>query len=108
MQQQSACRGVWSAGQMSEWQSGTTPSGEERLKAIRDEIVGDYSSFTEIAAALGCCERTVRNVVAKHNIRVVKINNKPHAKPIDFRRVLFGKIDPASPRPRGRPRKDRT
>jgi hypothetical protein len=75
---------------------------DEALKALRVEIVGDYRPFYEIATAIGCTVRTIYNLVARHDIRVVKINNVPHAKPADFRRALIG--DPTSPR-RGRPRK---
>jgi hypothetical protein len=87
---------------MSELMAGTT-SEDEALRALRDEIVGDYRPFTEIAAALGCCVRTVSNVAARHKIRVVKINNEPHAKPSEFRRALLG--EPPSARGRGRPHK---
>jgi hypothetical protein len=82
----------------------TTEMPDESLKALRAEIIGDYRPFGELARAMDCAVRSVYNFVARLGVKVIKINNVPHAQPTDFRRALLKEHDPPAPR-RGRPRR---
>jgi hypothetical protein len=73
--------------------------------ATREAIIGGRKLFSEIAMALGCCERSVANVVDKMNVPYVRFLNRRYAKPEDVCAAFVAREVNRDPRGRGRPRK---
>jgi hypothetical protein len=69
------------------------------------DLVGNKVTFQQIAAALGCSERSVYNVVNRLGIPFVRVLGKRLVDPADFRAALTKQQANAAPRGRGRPRK---
>jgi hypothetical protein len=68
------------------------------------DIVDDRRSFAEIATAVGCTERSVYNLVARHQIPFIRLLSKRYARPADIREALLRDETNRSPRARGRPK----
>ena len=71
----------------------------------RAEIVGQRWTFPQVAAALGCTERSVYSLVAELKIPFVRVLNKRFVDPGDIRAAIERRRVNAAPRTRGRPRK---
>lgn len=72
----------------------------------RADLLGrDMWTYGEIAAALGCTERSVYNLVDQLRIPYVRVLSKRLVNPADFRAALAKQRANAAPRGRGRPRK---
>ncbi len=71
----------------------------------RADLVGNLWTFGEIAAALGCTERSVYNLVDRMRVPFVRVLDKRMVSPADFRAALAKHQANAAPRGPGRPRK---
>jgi hypothetical protein len=71
------------------------------------ELVGNKLTFQQIAAALGCSERSVYNVVDQFRIPYVRVLGKRLVDPADFRAALAKQQANTAPRGRGRPQESR-
>ncbi len=79
--------------------------GAADAAAIRASIVGDWRPIKQIAKALGCCDRTVYNLVVRHKIPYLRVLNVRHARPADIHAALLREQVHAPARGRGRPRR---
>lgn len=74
--------------------------------AARADLLGrDLWTYGEIAAALGCTERSIYNLVDQLRIPYVRVLGKRLVNPADFRAALTKQQMNTAPRGRGRPRK---
>ena len=71
----------------------------------RAEIVGSRWTFQQVAAALGCTERSVYALVAELQIPFVRVLNKRFVDPSDIRAAIERRRVNAPARTPGRPRK---
>ena len=71
----------------------------------RAEIVGSRWTFQQVAAALGCTERSVYALVAELQIPFVRVLNKRFVDPGDIRAAIERRRLNTPPSRRGRPRK---
>ena len=70
------------------------------------DLVGDLWTYQQLAAALGCSERSVYNLIDQLRIPYVRVVGKRLVNPAAFRAALAKQQANAAPRGRGRPRKD--
>ncbi len=70
----------------------------------RADLVGNLWTFGEIAAALGCTERSIYNLVDQFRIPYVRVVGKRLVNPSDVRAALAKQQHNAPARGRGRPR----
>ncbi len=69
------------------------------------DLVGDLWTYQQLAAALGCSERSIYNLIDQLHIPYVRVLGKRLVKPADFRTALAKQQANTAPRGRGRPRK---
>lgn len=69
------------------------------------ELIGPRWNYQQIAAALGCTERAVYQLIDKYHIPFVKILNRRYVEPAAIREAILRAQTSAAPRGRGRPRK---
>ncbi len=69
------------------------------------DLVGDLWTYQQLAAALGCSERSIYNLIDQLRIPYVRVLGKRLVKPADFRAALAKQQANTAPRGRGRPRK---
>ncbi len=85
-----------------------TPSLTDPLAGpppARAELVGQRWTFQQVAAALGCTERSVYALVAELQIPFVRVLNKRFVDPGDIRAAIERRRLNTPPSRRGRPRK---
>ena len=71
----------------------------------RAEIVGQRWTLPMIAAALGCTERAVYDLVARLQLPYIRVLGKRFYDPADIRRALERDAQNCAPSGRGRPRR---
>jgi excisionase family DNA binding protein len=69
------------------------------------DLIGPRLTFKQIAAALGCTERAIYNLVDEHKIPFIRVLSVRYVDPADFRSALTRAQNNAPARGRGRPRK---
>jgi hypothetical protein len=69
------------------------------------DLVGDLWNYQQLAAALGCSERSVYNLMEQMRVPYVRVLGKRLVNPADFRAALARQQANTSSRGRGRPRK---